>query len=547
MQIFTSTDGTLYTKIPTATLLTGRTVPTEVTPVANKPSFSKYRRTTIISGRFDRGVTYRDDIDDFFQTGILAPAAAPVLAFSGGGTINNPQIGYYTFVHKSGTTLILESGPSPASTTVTPVNSLQMDWSAIAATSPDDRVTHVRLYRADGSNSARYVTELTLGTTVYTDSSTNLALGAQLTTAGGVPPYTLYNCTYKKRMYYAGDPDYPNRVWYSEQENPESVDALNFFVTTSGEAITGLGALGDTLAIFTINTTDVLQEHATDDFTIRMASPSIGCISHWSIVNIHDRLWFASQAGIYVYDGGFKYVSHDLRTFWKTEYAANTSAYEDCFAADDIPEYCYILSIPKAASTFRWVGYYLPFEPGVGGGEPQPWWFFDTKTRIDTALGLLTYGDRRYRLYDGAEDGYLRQEDVDADSDDDDDLGLKTCEITTKHYLMDEPGGDIEEGKSLVRMWSYMESESTAWSLQVYGGDESATDGAAAWSESLAASLKTQGSSTWVAKTVHVHIPDKASGRGFSFTYSAVSAVGLTWRGLGGHYQLGPATRPIVS
>jgi len=394
-----------------------------------------------------------------------------------------------------------------------------------------------------GANAARYVTELTLGTTTFVDTVATLALGAQLDFASGVVPYTLYNCTYKKRIYYAGDPTNPERIWYSEQERPELVDTLNFFVTTSGEAVTGLGTLGDTLAIFTVNTTDILQEHATDDFSIRNVSPSVGCISHWSIVNIHDRLWFASQSGIYVYDGNFKYVSHDLRTFWKTEYESFTDAYEACFAADDKPEYCYILSVPKSDHTLRWVGYYLPFEPGVGGGEPQPWWYFDRRTRVDKALGLLTYGDWRYRLYCGSDDGFLRQEDVDANSDDDADSYGKLLTIQTKHYLMDEPGGDIEDGKTLVRFWSYTEAENVTWTVNVFAGDESVEGvNTTSWLESTGPSFR----SGWAAQTVHLHIPDQASGRGFTFLYMASNALNVKWRGLGGNWTLGPASRPGI-
>jgi hypothetical protein len=266
-------------------------------------------------------------------------------------------------------------------------------------------------------------------------------------------------------------------------------------------------------------------------------------------VNIHDRLWFASQAGVYVYDGNFKYVTQDLRTFWKTDYSTNVPQYESCFAADDRPEYCYILSIPKDTYTLRWVAYYLPFEPSVGGGEGQPWWFFDRRTRVDKSLGLLTYGDRRFRLYNGSDDGYLRQEDVDSDSSDDSDTYQKAMTIQTKHYLMDEPGGDVEEGKELVRFWSYTESETSPWRVEIYGGDESAENVAQAnvWGEDVAASAKTAGTLSWVAQTVHVHIPSKTVGRGFTWKYTATAPVGLTWRGLGGYFTLGPAARGRTS
>lgn len=546
MQIFTADDGTLYTKTPTGAALTSRTVPSGLTNVNKKPSFAKYRRTVVISGKWTRGLVYRDDLDKFFVLGIAPPSTKPTLVAAGTGDQVGPFIGFYTFVHKDGATVVAESGPSPASTTVTATSASQIAWSGILATSPDTRVTHIRLYRSDGGNDPRQVVELAIGTTTYTDTVHTLNLGVVMKDAGGVPPYTAYNCTYNKRIFYAGDPTYPDRIWYSESEDPENVDSLNFFKTTSGEAVTGLGTANNQLVICTANTTDVLQEFQSGDFALLNKSNSIGCISHFSMVNIHDRLWFASQAGVYVYDGSFKYVTADLRAFWKSDYAAHPTEYEQCFAADDRPEYCYILSIPFTSppiggtGTFRWVAYYLPFEPSVGGGEAQPWWFFDKRTRMDKSLGLLTYGNVRFRLYVGSADGYLRQEDVDSDSSDDSDTFLKALTITTKHFLMDEPGGDSESGKNLIDFWSYVESESNAWKVSVYGGDESATGQLNPnWKDDVAASAQ----ATQVEKTVHPHVPEQVSGRGFSWKYTANSPVSMKWRGFGGNWSLGPSFR----
>lgn len=539
MQIFTADDGTLYTKAPSGTTLTGRTVPTGCTAHGNVPSFAKFRRTTVIAGRYNRMVSYRDDLDTFYAIGITPPAVAPTLASGGGtGVIDGDIIGYYTFVQKAAGVFIMESAPGPASTTITVDKVGTINWSAIATTA-ETRVTHVRLYRSDAGFTARQVAEFAIGTSTYTDTSSFLSLGQELELDGGVPPYTLYNCTYKGRVYYAGDPDHPDYVWLSNPEDPENVDPENFFRTASGEAVTGLGTQGDSLLIFTANTVDQHREFSTGDFAKRQISSSIGCINHRSIVQIHDRLWFASQAGVYVYDGAFRYVTADLKTFWKTEYSTNRAEYEDCFAADDRPENCYILSIPFADHTFRWVAYYLPFEPEVGGGDSQPWWYFDQRTRVDKALGLLTYHTGiRFRLYVGSDDGYLRREDVDTDPSDDSDAFNKAMTIQTKLYLFDDPGGDSEEGKSLARLWSYVESENNAWTVKAYGGDESAADQLTHnWKDDVAASALTSGGHTYVAKTVHWHVPEQVVGRGFLFKYTATSPNQLYWRGFGGNWE----------
>lgn len=547
MQIFTADDGTLYTKTPAGVILTPRTVPTGCVAKGNKPSFFKYRRMTGIVGRYDRMVVYFDQFDEFDKGGIAGPVAAPVLASGGGtGTIDGDIIGHYTYVHKNGTTVLLESPPSPPSTTITVSRVGTINWSSIAATSPDARVTHIRLYRADAGNDSRMVTEFALGTTTYSDTTAYLSLGGVLQEDGGLPPYTLYAIIYKDRAYYAGDPTYPDRVWFSVKEQPELVDAENFFRTASGEAVTGLGVQGDTLVVFTPNTMDVVKEFATDDFARRQVSPSIGCISHHSIVNINDRLWFASSGGIYVWDGSLRNMTYENRTLWRNDYADNPTVYERCFAVDDTDEHCYLLSLPFSDHTFRWVGYYLPCEPALGGNEGQPWWFFDYRTRLDKALGRLTYAanQQRYKTYCGSDDGYLREENVVSDGGDDSDSYAKALLIETKAYLMNEPGGDSEEGKTLVRFWSYVQAESAAWTVKVYGGDESAGDQVAEqWKDDVAASALTSGGHDYVAKTVHPHVPEQVSGRAFIWRYVATSPKHLKWRGLGGYWTLGPAFR----
>jgi hypothetical protein len=383
-----------------------------------------------------------------------------------------------------------------------------------------------------------------VGTTSVTENIEVLAWGAQMNYDGGVPPYTLYSEVYRHRLWYGGDPAHPDYIWFSESESPELVDSLSFFRTTSGEAVTGMKRLGESLVIFTINTIDVITGYREEDFFIRPFSPSVGCISHHAIQNIHDRLWFPSQTGVYVYDGSLKYVIDDMRDYWKSEYEAFPTEFENSIAVDDPDEYSYHFIPQYSDKTHNLVAFYLPFEPSVGGGGQQPWWSFDHMGRRMTAVGKLTTGTNRFSLYNGSTDGYLRKMNVDADINDDSDSYAKRATITTKLYMMDDPGGDAESGKELLTLWCYVESEAQPWIVEIRAGDESAGDILVPYfTKTVAASAQVDGTTTWVAKTTHSIQPGRVVGRGFMFTFTVASPTGFRWRGLGGTWTLGPTSR----
>jgi hypothetical protein len=199
---------------------------------------------------------------------------------------------------------------------------------------------------------------------------------------------------------------------------------------------------------------------------------------------------------------------------------------------------------------------YQDSDPAVGGSGVAPYHSFDTQTRSTGYVAALTEQDGSKRVYfgPGGSDNYVRYFDQD-DPDDDGDAGLKTLTIRTKTYLFDDPGGDRQEGKTLVQLWSYLRAESNAWTVYAYGGDDSAEDQATAnWSEAVAASASsyqingTGTTYTAVAKDVHFHIPTKTSGRGFAFKYVVASPQKtVRWRGFGGVWTKGVATRGYAS
>lgn len=547
MQIIVA-NGTLYTKTPGTASMTTRSLPSGVTLKTPRPCHVRLRRASYINGRFSPDLVYRDDLDAFYKTGFTTPTVAPTLATGGAGQLTGKVIIYYTWIHKDGLgNVIAESGPSAPSGELSLAN---QQWTGTLPTSaPEARTTHKRVYASWNGADPRFIADVLLATATLTSNLRPLEWGAVMETAGGPIPYCVLNEMFRQRVWRAGDADHPDRIYWSGFANGESVGPNAYLLTTSGEAVTGLKRLGETLVVFTINTIDIIVGKTPKTFEILPKYTNVGCISHHSIVNIHDRLWFASQSGLCVYDGSLKYLMDNLRQYWKDDYAADPDAYENSFAEVDFDEMCYLLTLDKS-TTFRYVGYYLPFEPQVGGGEGQPWWFFDRETRKTTAMGRLTYSatSARTKLYVGADDGYIREMNVVTDADDDGDVYQKALTIQTKHYLFQDPGGDAESGKQLINLWSYVEAENNGWRLQIKGGDESAENKTVSvWKDDKAASLKVESGQQWVAQTVHVHDGvEENVGRGFTFVYTATAPVGMKWRGVGGSWTLGATSRGRV-
>jgi hypothetical protein len=141
--------------------------------------------------------------------------------------------------------------------------------------------------------------------------------------------------------------------------------------------------------------------------------------------------------------------------------------------------------------------------------------------------------------------------------------------IVPSHLIVGDAGGGPDEGKHVVRCWSYVESERSAWELRIWSGDERAYPPfgdpdlvnlireVKPWGETIAASEQTgiypaapaaQTHDTLAQpKTVHSHQPEKeTSGRGFTWEFRFLNPLGVRFYGFGFVSEPGRARRPIV-
>jgi hypothetical protein len=545
-------------------------LPDGVTPTGRPASIASHKGRSYILGAFSSPICF-DEAANATIMGLLAPSIGPTLAGTSAGNVDGAALGYYAYRYKIGSRIVTESNLSPDSGAVTFTNDMAQ-WSALLP-SPDRKATHLVTYRAMEGGLPRESGERQIGTTGFIENRAELALGAPPPNDGeevngnrGVPPWGQFCEVFHQRLWIAGDPRYPFRAWYSEVNELEAFGALGYIDTLEGEPITGIKKHRDTLVITCRRCLYVVRGYTRDDFKIDKVDPQIGCVSHFSIVNVNNVLVWASEEGVVGYDGGKpKYLMEDLRNFWRDEFEEDPTPFQNSLAAFDPKEQVYKLLTPRLTAATN------PDDPVSDDNPPVSprsvyyccdmgdaglyHWFFDKRDRIDSALGVLADG----HLVTGSSDGFVRLENQYGDVDDDGDTHVKALLIRTGHMLFGDPGGDSEDGKKITNLWTYVTSEVTAWVLRCLGGDEEAwqqlqpDNDRNYWKDDVAASALSQTvevglehyTQVAIPQSVHPHLPQRVTGRGLTVEIAASSVRDFRYLGFGGNY--GPEKAPRKS
>ena len=527
-------------------------IPTDVAPLRGVPMFARYGDKDFVTGRFSR-LLVRPRDGRVYSSGIVPPGYKPTIAGSGASGVTGAMIGYFTFVQKFGNALICESNPGPASSTTSLTNQARA-WSNIPTVAPDPRVTHVRGYVGVDGATAALAWELAIGgVSTYTEAVPTLSLSDTLVSGSrGIAPYAQYCAVYHDRLWLAGDPTFPDRLWYSRLGEPEGFSATGYLKTRNGESITGIAAFGDMLLVFCQHCTYAVQGYedfssgGEADLSIHRISPRIGCISGYSIANVGspsggDLLMFASVRGPYAFDGSFRFMGHHISPEWKPAYAANKFAYETSLGEWDPELDAYVLTIRGSTGKA-----YVGMLEGMRQGESQPWWVTRTRTREDTGQGIIADEFSGYlRLHTGSTDGHIRQENVAANTDDDGDAGSKTMTVRTKHYYPGgSPAGNALQGNKFTTGELYLKAENTAVTHRICVGEEDAGG------SNGAETALTHGPSAAVgrqARYVHSYRCERGAGRGIAHKLTAASANGVEYKGFLQDYEtVGTTTRPAA-
>jgi hypothetical protein len=521
-------------------------------------------------------------------TGIRPPMNSLAVAVgAGAGGSSGLCLAAITFIHRAGARVLAESNFGNV-VNVGELGGLGRAWSTIDDSSAESRVTDVRGYVSMNGNDFRMAWEAPYGLSSITENVRT----AQLTFLGPQeydhvpPPPAKFAHSWSGRMWYANSAKFPYRVWFSLPGEPQYLKNASFRDTLDREPITAIWKGRNELLVLCERACYMIRsasgQPGSDDFVMEKLDSDVGCITHFGIWEIHNKLWLPGEDGVWIYDGGFRYLMKEIQPLWRQDSGfgdmlpgdvSNRQIFRDGFAMHDKQNkvYSFVTNRPARPEfertdlfpgTVGYAGYYGSFEPSMAGESRHPEWTLDFKDRFDSCA----FYNREGELVIGSCDGKIRKQDR-TQGDDDGDLLEKALIIRPGHQLFFEPGDELEFGKELAQLWTYVESETTGWTLYVRGGDEQAWRSQLPdnerwlWKIDEAASLSEETRTLrgrnireaartyklkYVPQTVHTFTPtEKISGRGFTFELRATAPIGMEYRGLGGVWARGATQRGV--
>lgn len=551
--------GKLYVAEPKATSFTEITLPSDIEGTDFRPTRLQHKGRTYIIGQFSRGIV-KTEYDEIHGMGIIAPNSAPTMATGSGAITGNAQCSL-VYAHLVGQHVIQRSNPGPKAA-ILALSAQGRAWSAIPATAPDSRVTHVEGYvDMDGSGVSHLAFRVPLGTTSITEAVptatlvSRKSLPVKIDTDGnvtddimarGVPPYAVFGAKWHNRAWYV-DPKRPG-VLYSKINEFESVNPTSFIPTMGGEYPTGIAPLENELLMFCQRKVYSISGFGLRDFALDQVTSTYGCVSHWGIAEIQGMLIFPAEQGISAYFGGGSFrnlMAFSRKDDWKTQYETYPNEYENSVAGDNRAkgQYQLLVTLPATPKTYKWVGYYLPM---IEEGAREPFWSNDIQDRETRSLGeFFAEGQKRAFLVEGASDGYVRKEDS-TDGGDDSDTYEKVMKQRHRHFFFGDQSGSDTKGRTYTDLDWFGKNVNGTVTVNLYGGDDEAGEATTPPKaiNFTAPPSTAVGGQAFLAKTSHFQGGiSGVSGKGLTLEVTATAPVGVQHRGFAVHHKEGPQVR----
>lgn len=148
---------------------------------------------------------------------------------------------------------------------------------------------------------------------IHSYNGASVALNSGLTDLGSSIPKAKYAVWWKNYMFATGESvlsgtKYPARVWFSNIGDPDTwTTGTDYFDVglSDGQKITGIGILDQWLVVFKERSIYILSGSGPSDWKLSATvnnlvnvANSIGCVSHRSVVQVGNDLWFMSNDGV---------------------------------------------------------------------------------------------------------------------------------------------------------------------------------------------------------------------------------------------------------
>ncbi len=402
------------------------------------------------------------------------------------------------------------------------------------------RVSHVELWVAVNGALPRMSVRVRLGTTTVIESTATLALGVAEVTSFTAMPFGSHAVTYNQRLLIAGVAGHEDTVYLSLIGLPERYSGLSF-KTEYGEPIVGMFRHRKYVVLLCPDSSYVLQGVADEDFVLDGLEEDIGGFGPF--VAAEGIAYVAGRKGILAFNGAFHQAIPTRRTEWTEKHRANPAMFENGFFAinpnDGTVQFFLNQRLGTTLDTACvWVGQYEGVGPSGAGSLLAPEWFADHQTPISgggivtCAVYLSPAGARSGAFFFGTSTGIVYEEVTDNTQPY---TGAVARVVSRWDMFIPDPGGDVAEGRELIRPWSYVMSEQSAWELRIWPGEEFCwpvvTSGIAnpVYDDNVAASLV----SLRGPLVTHVHPVANIDGRGWVFEYRFTSPLDVWFIGFG--------------
>ena len=232
-----------------------------------------------------------------------SPNQISVAAISGGNMGDATTYYYcYTFVDSS----YLEGTPTVFAQTSTASPNLQIEVTINPTNTPAD-ATQVRIYRQGGSNPTfNLIGEVDLEPTpiypkTFTDNTRDIDVSrVELTTFENTPPPDALDMLIENNGTFWGSVG--DRVYFSRTGSPYFWGTLDYVRLDS--QCTGLGRIGSSIIAFTSSDMYQIDGWNRDNITRRKLEFNQGCKNKRTVANVNNYLFWVSDNGICLYDGG---------------------------------------------------------------------------------------------------------------------------------------------------------------------------------------------------------------------------------------------------
>jgi len=217
-----------------------------------------------------------------------------------------------------------ESQPSPASTDISQFDAGQVDVATLPTTAPSGYAGIVdakRIYRSVSSPSGSFyafVAEVTLATSTYTDTQSDLALGAVLTSEDyDIPDASMEGITSGVNGMLAGF--FGNQLCFSEPYKPWAWP-IKYRKTVNSD-IMGLAAINTAIVIVTQKSPSMAIGIHPSVITITRLDVNRPCVSKASIVNMGVGVTYAAPDGlVHISTAGYDLITKlvHYRDTWRS-------------------------------------------------------------------------------------------------------------------------------------------------------------------------------------------------------------------------------------